>query len=150
MQRRRYLQLATAALGATAGCSGLVSESTPDTTSTPTPTTTEAPTQTTSTTAGPPPESDALVVIDQYPVEGTMVNLGVGGTAKNTGDVALVDCQIVASGVVGDERFRGTAERDRLESGETWDWKVAFGDSADAKSEDRVTDVEVLTRAREV
>ncbi len=149
MQRRRYLQVATAALVPTAGCSGLVPDATPDPTTTPTRSTSEAPTQTTRTTDSTPPESDALVVTEQYPVEGTMVNLGVSGTATNTGDVTLVDCQIVASGVVGDERFRGTAERDRLEPGSTWDWEVAFGESADAKSEDSVTDIEVETRARE-
>jgi hypothetical protein len=96
------------------------------------------------------PESDALVVTESYPIDGTMVNLGVGGTVQNTGDTALISCRVVASGDVGDERFIGGAERARLDPGETWTWKVSFGQAADHKNADAVQNIAITTRAKPV
>jgi hypothetical protein len=93
-----------------------------------------------------PPRSDALSIESSYPIDGTMVNVGVGGTARNAGTTALTNCVVVASGDVGNRRFSATTHRDRLEPDESWDWEVAFGDEADAQGEP-VGNIAIETRA---
>jgi len=93
-----------------------------------------------------PPRSDALSIESSYPIDGTMVNVGVGGTARNTGTTALTNCVIVASGDVGDQRFSAVTRRDRLDPDQAWDWEVAFGDEADAQREP-VRNIAIETRA---
>jgi len=92
------------------------------------------------------PLSDALSIESSYPIDGTMVNVGVGGTARNTSTSALRNCVIVASGDVGEQRFSATTRRDRLEPDQPWDWEVAFGDEADAQREP-VRNIAIETRA---
>lgn len=94
-----------------------------------------------------PPADEALVVEETYPVEGTMVNLGVGGTVRNDAAVSLVDCVVAAIGSVGDRTFTAETTRDRLATRATWEWQVTFGDEADEMDSDAVTDISVTTRA---
>lgn len=133
MERRGYLAGALAAL---AGCTGLVSEEFGG----------REP-QAGAGTTGRPPADEVLVLEETYPVEGTMVNLGAGGTARNAASTALVDCVVEARGTVGGERYGGRVTRDRLAPGATWEWKVAFGEEADASTDDSVSDLVVETRA---
>jgi hypothetical protein len=93
-----------------------------------------------------PPRSDALSIESSYPIDGTMVNVGVGGTARNTSTTALTNCVIVASGDVGNKRYSATTRRDRLDPGQPWDWEVAFGDDANAQREP-VRNIAIETRA---
>lgn len=134
MERRAYLAGAFAAL---AGCSGLD------------PTGSGGPgTPVVSGTTDRPAADDVLE--ETYPVEGTMVNHGVGGAARNAASTALVDCVVEASGTVGGDRHTARATRDRLAPGATWEWKVAFGDDTHASTDDSVSDIAVATRAEYV
>ncbi|NLV14614.1 hypothetical protein [Haloarcula argentinensis] len=97
-------------------------------------------------TADLPPLSDALHIESSHPIEGTMVNLGVGGMARNTSAALLTNCIIVASGDVGDRRYSGITRRDRLGPDQIWEWEVAFGDEADAQRAP-VRNIEIEARA---
>lgn len=111
--------------------------------------------QSASTTAGltdgptrsDPVASDALVIESRHAIDGTMVNLGAEGTARNTASRALVECVIDVSGDIGGETYTARATRDRLEPDETWEWSVTFGDGADASTDDSVEGLSVETRA---
>lgn len=76
-----------------------------------------------------------------------MVNLGAAGTARNTASSPLVECVIEAPGTVGGRTFAGRTTRDRLASGATWGWEVAFGSEAGASDDDSDEDLAVETRA---
>lgn len=97
-------------------------------------------------TADLPPPSDALRIESSHPIDGTMVNVGVGGMARNTSAAQLTNCIIVASGDVGDQRYSGITRRDRLGPDQTWEWEVAFGDEADAQRAP-VRNIEIEARA---
>lgn len=137
MNRRTVLEASAGLLVSLAGCSGL-----------------EAPRAANSSATEPdgrtrdrPPADDALVLESSIAVEGTMVNLGAKGTVRNAASTPLVDCVVEVSGVVGGETYRAEAHRDRLEPGRTWEWEVAFGDRADASSDDSVDQLSIATRA---
>lgn len=93
-----------------------------------------------------PPRTEALQIESSHPIDGTMVNVGVGGTARNTSAAPLTNCVIVASADVGDRRFSAITRRDRLGPDQTWEWEVAFGDEADAQRQP-VENIEVEARA---
>lgn len=137
MNRRTVLEASAGLLVSLAGCSGL-----------------EAPRAANSSasgsngaTGGRPPADDALVIDSSIAVEGTMVNLGARGTARNAASTPLVDCVVEVSGVVGGETYRAEAHRDRLAPGQTWEWQVAFGERADASNDDSVERLAIATRA---
>lgn len=75
------------------------------------------------------------------------MNVGGGGTVRNTASTALVDCVVEATGTVGGTSYSGRATRARLEPDATWVWEVAFGSGADASDDDSVEDLAVETRA---
>lgn len=93
------------------------------------------------------PADDALVIESKLAVEGTNVNIGVQGTARNTASVALVDCVIEVTGDVGGKTFSGQVIRNRLDAGAKWEWEVSFGEEADAMNTDTVTNIAIETRA---
>ena len=94
------------------------------------------------------PANQALVIESKIPVEGTMVNIGVEGAAKNAASGTLVDCVIKVTGEVGDQTFSGQATRDELAPDETWEWEVSFGEEADASDDDSVENISIETRAK--
>lgn len=135
MERRRFLVAGSGALVGISGCSNLGGVGGSGTTTT------------TSKTADRPPADDALVIDSSIAVEGTNVNIGVEGTAKNTASTALVECVVVARGKVGGKTYEGTTRRDRLDPKANWEWYVKFGEEADASSDDTVDSVVIETRA---
>lgn len=128
MQRRTVLGLAGASLTALGGCSQLGGVGPAD-------------------SPNRPPANDALVIEASRPVNGTNVNLGAAGVAKNTASTTLVNCRIDATGFVGGQEYQGTAQRDRLAPGDTWEWQAAFGSEADASNDDSVEDISIQTSA---
>ncbi|MFB6073287.1 MAG: hypothetical protein ABEJ88_10005 [Halobacterium sp.] len=160
MHRRAALLAAASAAAALAGCSnttgdedtttGTTRETTPEstivtatdttrtTTSTPT-TTTERPTGTELDEPGATPAARALEITELYPVEGTMVVLGAGGTARNAADRALANCTIQVTGRVAEETYTATASRASLAPGDTWEWEAAFDREASHHEDDGVT-----------
>ncbi|MFB6233939.1 MAG: hypothetical protein ABEH81_05200 [Halopenitus sp.] len=137
MDRRSLLEASAAVLVPLTGCSGLEAPESGDSSAT----------ESGGSTQGRPPADDALVIESSIAVEGTMVNVGAEGTAKNAASTALVDCVVAVSGIVGGETYRAQAHRDRLAPGQNWEWQVAFGEQADASNDDSVETLSIETRA---
>lgn len=75
------------------------------------------------------------------------MNIGAGGTARNTASTPLVECVVEVTGTVWGTSYSGRETRTRLVPGATWGWEVAFGSEAGASDDDSDEDLAVETRA---
>lgn len=150
MKRRKFLITVGGSMGVLTGCmetsgsttSSSTTEMIDKTTTSPTETTREEPSDQQSV-------DDALVVESKRAVEGTMVNVGVAGVAKNTATRWLANGVIEVTGTVGGEMFTAQARCTPLPPAYEWEWQIRFGSEADALDENTVEDISIETRAEE-
>lgn len=161
MQRRNFLEIAGGSIIALSGCT--MSGDTPTESGTPqtsggtTPQvdtspakancTGETTTPTQDEMSDPSEPNEAIVIESCIPIAGTNVNVGVGGVAKNITGHWLVNCVIKVTGDVGEETFHAQATRSPLAPQQIWEWKVPFGEDADALNDNSPENITIGTGA---